>query len=64
MDTTAANGANEMNDKTIASVTDQELAEHAALGGQVITPRFGTTEAERAELRAAGFDLADEGESK
>lgn len=53
-----------MNEKTIAGVTDQELAEHAALGGRVITPRFGITEDERAELRAAGFVLADEGESK
>jgi hypothetical protein len=39
---------------------DAELAAHAALGGKVITPRFGTTDAERAELRAAGFILSDD----
>jgi hypothetical protein len=40
--------------------TDEELAAHAALGGTTITPRWGTTEAERIELRAAGYTLSDE----
>ena len=40
--------------------TDAELRAHAELGGRVITPRYGTTEAERAELRKAGYRLADE----
>jgi hypothetical protein len=54
------NTTTDTTETTYGAVTDEELAQHAALGGTTITPRYGTTDAERAALRAAGYTLSDE----